>query len=90
MNLSNGDIITVNNNEYLVLESARYEDVDYIFVNKLTKTEETTEEYSVFQKNGNGVLLVTDQKVLEVILPVFSNKIQKIAEEYNQENKFEI
>ena len=88
--ISNGDVLTINNNKYLVLESARYEEVDYIFTNKLDKDENTSEEYFVMKKNNGGVLFVTDKKILDIILPVFSNKIQKDIEKYNEENKFEI
>ena len=89
MILENGDILTINNNEYLVVESARYEDVDYIFANKLAK-EELTQEYVVMKKLDDSVSIITDNKILEVILPVFSNKIQKVAEKFNEQNKFEI
>lgn len=88
--INNGDVLTINNNKYLVLESARYEEVDYIFTNKLDQDENTTEEYFVMKKNNGGVLFVTDKKILDIILPVFSNKIQKEIEKYNEENKFEI
>lgn len=88
--INNGDVLTINNNKYLVLESARYEEVDYIFTNKLDQDENTTEEYFVMKKNNGGVLFVTDKKILDIILPVFSNKIQKEIEKFNEENKFEI
>lgn len=85
-----GDILTIKDSEYMILELARYEDVDYMFANKLDKEENTTENYCVMKKNGTGIIFVDDKKILDIILPVFSNKIQKIAEQYNLENKFEI
>lgn len=90
MILENGDILTINNKQYLVVESARYEDVDYIFANKLDNEEELTQEYVVMKKLENSVIIITDNKILDVILPVFSNKIQKVAENFNEQNKFEI
>lgn len=90
MILTNGDVLTIGEKKYLVLETARFEEEDYIFVNKLNEEEDFTEEYLVMKKNGEGVILITEEKILNVILPVFSNKIQKLAENYNKENKFEI
>lgn len=90
MILINGDVLTINNKNYLVLETARFEEEEYIFVNKLDENEDLTEEYNIMKKNGDGVILITDEKVLNVILPIFSNKIQKVAEKYNEDNKFEI
>lgn len=90
MVISNGDIITIGNNKYLIVESARYEDVDYILVNKLNENEEITKDYNLMKKNKDGVIMVTDKKILDIVLPVFSNKLQKDAEKYNEQNKFEI
>ena len=39
---------------------------------------------------GINIIKITDNKILDVILPVFSNKIQKVAENFNEQNKFEI
>ena len=90
MIITNGDVLSINNEKYLVVETATYEEVNYLFANKLLSNEEISEEYYVMQKTETGVLLVTDEKVLEVILPVFQNKIQKDIEKYNEQNKYEI
>jgi len=85
-----GDVLTIKEDKYLVVETARYEEVDYLFANKLLENEELSKEYYVMKKTETGVLLVTDEKVLEVILPVFQNKIQKDIEKYNEQQEFEI
>lgn len=90
MIITNGDVLTINNEKYLVVETARYEEKDYLFANKLLTNEEFSEEYFVMKKTDTGVLMVTDEKVLEVILPVFQNKIQKDIEKFNEQNKYEI
>lgn len=90
MIITNGDVLTINEEKYLVVETARYEEIDYLFANKLTLNEELSKEYYVMKKTETGVLLVTDEKVLEIILPVFQNKIQKDIEKYNEQNKYEI
>ena len=64
--------------------------LSYLFANKLLENEELSKEYYVMKKTETGVLLVTDEKVLEVILPVFQNKIQKDIEKYNEQQEFEI
>lgn len=90
MTLENGDILTIGNNEYLVVEGTRYENSDYIFANKLDNEEELTQEYVVMKKLGDSVSIVTDNNLLEAILPVFTNKIQKLAEDFNQQNQVEV
>lgn len=85
-----GDVLTIKEDKYLVVETARYEEKDYLFANKLLENEELSKEYYVMKKTETGVLLVTDEKVLEVILPVFQNKIQKDIEKYNEQQEFEI
>lgn len=90
MILTNGDVLTIGDKKYLIVETARFEEEDYIFVNKLNQEEDFTDEYFVMKKTGDGVILITEEKVLNVILPVFSNKIQKVAEKINNETKYEI
>lgn len=85
-----GDVLTIKEDKYLVVETARYEEMDYLFANKLLDDGELSEEHFVMKKTATGVLLVTDEKVLEVILPVFQNKIQKAIEKYNEQQEFEI
>ena len=90
MIITNGDVLTIKEDKYLVVETARYEEMDYLFANKLLENEDLSKEYYVMKKTETGVLLVTDEKVLEVILPVFQNKIQKDIEKYNEQQEFEI
>ena len=89
MIFNKGDVLTAGNSKYLVLENARYAEVDYIFVNKLDQ-EELSDEYFVMEKNNSGVLIITDKKILDIILPIFTNKIEKDVKTHNDQTKFEI
>ena len=90
MILTNGDVLTIGNAKYLIVETARYDDVDYLFTNKLSENEDLSENYFVMKKTENGVIIVNEQKLLDILLPIFTKKIQKDAEDYNEQSKFEI
>lgn len=89
MKLSLGDIFNVGEKKYIVIEKCTFTDIDYIFVNKLTAEEEPTNDFYVYKENKNGVVLITDKNVLDIVLPIFSNKLQndvtkkQIEEQYN-------
>ena len=68
MNLVQGDIITLSGEEFLILDSMLYGDVEYAFGNKITKDEEPTKEYFVFkvEDNGESVERITEKEEVEI------------------------
>ena len=85
-----GDIFTLEESTYMVAETSMYMDVEYLLLNKLDSDEEPTNELYVYKVVENGLLKVTDQSVLDIILPVFNNKIQKDIANVHNEDKFNI
>ena len=73
------DIITLKNNEKLVvLETIEYEEIKYLYVDKVNNEEtETKEEYQIYRVCGNNVVQKeTDTDILISILPLFSKNIK--------------
>ena len=88
-NIEIGDIITVNNTEYTVLDIILYEDIKYSFVN-VWKGEEPSEEFLIFKMDGDNVEVVKDEKISNVLLPIFSNNVQKSIDKFKMEEKYNI
>ena len=71
-----GDLLTIENTKYIVIDKIKYVDEDYIFVNEVTDKEENTSNYYVMELIGNNVKIIKDKELLEKLLPVFSDNVQ--------------
>lgn len=85
-----GDIFTLGENTFMVAENSVYNNVEYLLLNKLDSEEELTNELFVYKVVEDGLLKVTDQSILDIILPVFNNKIQRDIANIQNEEKFNI
>lgn len=85
-----GDIFTLGENKFMVVETSTYMDVEYLLLNKLDSKEEPTNELFVYKVVEGGLLKVTDQSILDIILPVFDYKIKRDITNVQNEEKFNI
>lgn len=85
-----GDIFPLGENKYMVAEMSTYMEVEYLLLSKLDKEEEPTNELYVYKVENNGLVLVTEKNILDIILPVFNNKIQKDITDIQNEEKYNI
>lgn len=88
-----GEVITVDNEQYTILDTVLYEGKDYIFTNKVKndKPSETFIIFEFFKDDENGsVLEVSDPKLLERLIPICSKNIQKVVDVMNLKDKFNI
>lgn len=85
-----GDTFTLGENRYMVAETSTYMDIEYLLLNKLDNKEEPTNELYVYKIVEDGLLKVTEQSILDIITPVFNNKIQKSIINLENEEKFNI
>ncbi len=83
------DVLTIKGEKYTVLNSILYEGKDYIFTNKV-KNDEPSDIFMAFEVVDGGVCEVKNEKILERILPIFSNNVQKIINKMKTEEKFNI
>jgi len=75
-----GDLLTINKEKYLVLDSLLHNGQSYVFVNKLTLDENSTKEFYVFKVIGNTINIVKNKNVLDEILPLFSKNVQNLID----------
>ena len=85
-----GDIFTLGENKFMVVETSTYMEVEYLLLNKLDAEEETTNELYVYKVVEGGLLKVTEQNILEIIMPVFNNKLQRDITNVQNEEKYNI
>ena len=75
-----GDLLTINNVMYIVLDSILLNSQSYVFVNKLMPDENSTKEFYVFKVIGNTINIVKNKSVLDDILPLFSKNVQNLID----------
>lgn len=85
-----GDIFPLGENKYMVAEMSTYMEVEYLLLCKLDNEEEPTNELYVYKVVNDGLVKVTEQDILNIILPVFNNKIQRDINNVQNEEKYNI
>ena len=74
-----GDLLTVSGKKYIVLDKIDYLGDEYIFVNEMTKNEENTDIFNVMKIVGDSVNIIDEKAVIDNLLPIFSENIQKMV-----------
>ncbi len=81
------DIFSLSSGKYITLDDVLYEEERYIFVNKLDKNEEPTNNFLVFKCTSEGLIEEKNNEKLKPLLEYFSEqankKLELIAETYN-------
>lgn len=86
MNIVSGDLLIVNGEKFITLDVALYNDTSYAFVNKLTDTEESTNEFYTFQVLSNQISTVENKEILDKLLPQFSKNVQNLINKISSSN----
>lgn len=82
MNLTNGSIITLNDNkQYLIIDNLIEAGDKYLFTNEL-KNDELTEQYYILKVLDMEVSLITDETLINDLLPKFREKLNKTINEH--------
>lgn len=90
MDIVVGDLLTINGEKYITMDTVLYDGINYAFVNKMTIDEEPTKEFYTFQIINDGVKIVKDEKILNILLPMFSESVQKMIDKINNEKTSEM
>ena len=77
MDLTSGTVITLENGKYIILEILTYNNNNYAFTNEVIGAEDLTENYYIFKILTNEALLITDKKLINILLPKFQEKLSK-------------
>lgn len=82
MYFEKAEIITKDNEDYVVLSIIVENDIEYAMVNKINKEkDEVTEEYYIFMYNNNNIYTITDEKIINRMMPKFQEDIIHNIEE---------
>ncbi len=77
LSLKENDMFELGDTSYITLDSTKYKNDEYIFVNELDKNEEPTKKFLAFKIVGDKLVEEKDEKVMRNILPVFSTNMNK-------------
>ena len=77
MELTAGILMTVEDKKYIILETITYENEKYAFTNEVKGEEELTEDYYIFKILGNEIKLITNEELLNTLLPKFQEKLKE-------------
>lgn len=83
------DILTIKGEKYTVIDTILYEGKDYILTNKVVN-DEPSETFVAYEVVDNGVFIVEDKNILDRILPIFSNNVNKKINDLRTEEQFNI
>ena len=83
------DILTIKGEKYTVIDTILYEGKDYILTNKVIN-DEPSETFVAYEVVENGVFIVEDKNILDRILPIFSNNVNKKINDLKTEEQFNI
>lgn len=80
MNLVKGDVISVNGNNYIVIETINYNYEKYAFVNELNDDEDIGENYYIFKIENDNAIKLTDEVMINKLLEKFKVLINEDIE----------
>ncbi len=83
------DVLTIKGEKYTVIDTILYEGKDYILTNKV-ENDEPSETFVAYEVVDNGVFIVEDKNILDRILPIFSNNVNKKINDLKTEEQFNI
>ncbi len=83
------DVLTIKGEKYTVIDTILYEGKDYILTNKV-ENDEPSKTFVAYEVVDNGVFIVEDKNILDRILPIFSNNVNKKINDLKTEEQFNI
>ena len=86
MELVKGDVIEVNNENYIIIETLNYNYEKYMFVNKLQTEEEIGEEFYIFKQNNTKADKITDENLINMLMEKFKKLINNDLNELLNKN----
>lgn len=86
MELNKGDIIEVNNNDYIIIDKLNYNYETYMFVNKLQNENEIGEEFYILKQTGDEASIVRDENLINILMEKFKGLINNSIDEIINKN----
>jgi hypothetical protein len=81
------DIIRIDNEEFFVITNMNYNNIDYFFVNQIDEKDESLNVYKIVFEENNKINVLTDNDLINLLLPQFEEKINKLLKELGDNNE---
>ena len=81
------DIIRIDNEEFFVITNMNYNNIDYFFVNQIDEKDESLNVYKIVFEENNKINVLTDNDLINLLLPQFEEKINKLLYELVDNNE---
>ena len=75
-----GDLLTIKEERYIVLELLEYNGDKYSFVNKISNDDNATEDFYILKILEKNVSFVVDDNLKNILLPSFQKMLKKDLE----------
>ena len=85
MDIIKGDVLTLENEKYIVIETLNHLNNNYIFTDKL-KNNEVSKEYNIFKVNGDFVEIVNDELLNNELTERFKELINEDLNSFLERN----
>lgn len=79
-NVTIGDLLTIDGKKYITMQILEYNGNVYAFVNQMTINEEPTNEYYIFKIFDDGIKIVVDESLKNILMPEFEKLLKKDIE----------
>lgn len=86
MELIKGNVITINNNKYIIIETLNYNYEKYLFVNELKGDEDISDNYYIFKAKDDAAIKITDEKIINMLLDKFKILINEDINYFLEKN----
>ena len=77
MDIVFGDLLTVEGKKYMTLATLNYGGNNYAFVNKIIGEEEITNEYYIFKLLNDGIRVVLEEDLRNILIPKFQEILKQ-------------
>lgn len=77
MEITIGDLLTIEGKKYITLETLMYEGQKYAFVNEVTEEEECTQDYYIFKLEEEGIKIIIEENLKNILIPRFEQLLKK-------------
>lgn len=81
------DIIKIENEDYFVITSIHYNNIDYFFVNQIDQNDEPLNVYKIVFEDNNKINILTDSDIINILLPQFEEKITEFLKGVDDNNE---
>ena len=84
MDWTSGNVFELGGVNYIIMTDLNRDGKHYLFVNKMLDEEKIGENYYIALEQNEEVMLISDDKLIGELLPIFQEKVLKFAKEITE------